>query len=56
MTKIALFSGKIHTATTNFTRPPGVTVATNLNSEKNGRAKNIGEILSASIRPSDVER
>ena len=30
--EIALFSGKIYTAGTNFTRPPVVTVATNLNS------------------------
>ena len=28
MRKIALFSGKIYTAGTNFTRPPVVTVAT----------------------------
>ena len=33
MREIALFSGKIYTAGTNFTRPPVVTVATNLNSE-----------------------
>ena len=33
MQEIALFSGKIYTAGTNFTRPPVVTVATNLNSE-----------------------
>ena len=33
MRGIALFSGKIYTAGTNFTRPPVVTVATNLNSE-----------------------
>ena len=33
MLKIALFSGKIYTAGTNFTRPPVVTVATNLNSD-----------------------
>ena len=32
MREIALFSGKIYTAGTNFTRPPVVTVATNLNS------------------------
>ena len=32
MQEIALFSGKIYTAGTNFTRPPVVTVATNLNS------------------------
>ena len=32
MGEIALFSGKIYTAGTNFTRPPVVTVATNLNS------------------------
>ena len=32
MRKIALFSWKIYTASTNFTRPPVVTVATNLNS------------------------
>ena len=32
MREIALFSGKIYTAETNFTRPPVVTVATNLNS------------------------
>ena len=32
MPEIALFSGKIYTAGTNFTRPPVVTVATNLNS------------------------
>ena len=30
--EIALFSWKIYTAGTNFTRPPVVTVATNLNS------------------------
>ena len=33
MREIALFSGKIYTAGTNFTRPPVVTVATNLNSD-----------------------
>ena len=33
MQEIALFSGKIYTAGTNFTRPPVVTVATNLNSD-----------------------
>ena len=33
MREIALFSGKIYTAGTNFTRPPAVTVATNLSSE-----------------------
>ena len=32
MQEISLFSGKIYTAGTNFTRPPVVTVATNLNS------------------------
>ena len=32
MQEIALFSRKIYTAGTNFTRPPVVTVATNLNS------------------------
>ena len=32
MREIELFSGKIYTAGTNFTRPPFVTVATNLNS------------------------
>ena len=32
MREIALFSGKIYTAGTNFTRSPVVTVATNLNS------------------------
>ena len=32
MQEIALFSGKIYTAGTNFTRPSVVTVATNLNS------------------------
>ena len=32
MREIALFSGKIYTPQTNFTRPPVVTVATNLNS------------------------
>ena len=32
MQEIALFSGKVNTAGTNFTRPPVVTVATNLNS------------------------
>ena len=32
MREIALFSGKIYTAGTNFTRPPVATVATNLNS------------------------
>ena len=32
MREIALFTGKIYTAGTNFTRPPVVTVATNLNS------------------------
>ena len=32
MREIALFSGEIYTAGTNFTRPPVVTVATNLNS------------------------
>ena len=32
MREIALFSGKIYTAGTNFTRPPVVMVATNLNS------------------------
>ena len=31
--EIALFSGKIYTVGKNFTRPPVVTVATNLNSE-----------------------
>ena len=35
MREIALFSGKIYTASTNFTRPPVVTVATNLNSFPN---------------------
>ena len=34
MWEIALFSGKIYTAGTNFTRPPVVKVATNLNSVK----------------------
>ena len=33
MRQIALFSGEIYTAGTNFTQPPVVTVATNLNSE-----------------------
>ena len=33
MREIALFSGKIYTAGTNFTRLPLVTVATNLNSD-----------------------
>ena len=33
MREIALFSGKIYTAGTNFTRLPVVTVATNLNSD-----------------------
>ena len=33
MREIALFSGKIYTAGTNFTRPLVVTVATNLNSD-----------------------
>ena len=32
MQEIALFSGKIYTVGKNFTRPPVVTVATNLNS------------------------
>ena len=32
MREIALFSWKIHTAGTNFTRPPVVMIATNLNS------------------------
>ena len=32
MREIALFSGKIYTVGTNFTRPSVVTVATNLNS------------------------
>ena len=32
MREIVLFSRKIYTAGTNFTRPPVVTVATNLNS------------------------
>ena len=32
MREIVLFSGKIYTAGTNLTRPPVVTVATNLNS------------------------
>ena len=32
MPEIALFSRKIYTAGTNFTRPPVATVATNLNS------------------------
>ena len=36
MPKIVLFSGKIYTAGTNFTRPPVVTVATNLNSVVEG--------------------
>ena len=35
MREIALFSGKIYTADTNFTRPPVATVATNLNSVHN---------------------
>ena len=34
MREIALFSGKIYTAGTNFTRPPVMTVATNLDSVK----------------------
>ena len=34
MRDIALFSRQIYTAGTNFTRPPVVTVATNLNSDK----------------------
>ena len=33
MQEIALFSREIYTPETNFTRPPVVTVATNLNSE-----------------------
>ena len=33
MQEIALFSGKIYTVGKNFTRPPVVTVATNLNSD-----------------------
>ena len=37
MQEIALFSGKFYTAGTNFTRPPVVTVATNLNSEHKGK-------------------
>ena len=36
MREIALFSGKIYTPGTNFTRPPVVTVATNLNSAVEG--------------------
>ena len=32
MREIVLFSGKIYTPVTNLTRPPVVTVATNLNS------------------------
>ena len=34
MQEIAFFSGKIYTAGTNFTRPPVMTVATNLDSVK----------------------
>ena len=37
MREIALFSGKIYTAGTNFTRPPAVTVATNLNSDNKSK-------------------
>ena len=33
MQEINLFSGKIYTASTNFTRPPVITIATNLNSD-----------------------
>ena len=33
MQEIALFSGKIYTVGKNFTRPPVVTIATNLNSD-----------------------
>ena len=33
MQEITLFAGKIYTAGKNFTRPPVVTVATNLNSD-----------------------
>ena len=36
MQEITLFFGKIYTAGTNITRPPVVTVATNLNSAKDG--------------------
>ena len=32
--EIALFSGKIYTGATNFTRPPVMTVATNINSDQ----------------------
>ena len=39
MREITLFSGKIYTAGTNFTRPPVVTVATNLNSGKGARMR-----------------
>ena len=37
MREITLFSRKVYTAGTNFTRPPVVTVATNLNSDHEGR-------------------
>ena len=39
MRDIALISRKIYTAGTNFTRPPVVTVATNLNSAKGFKRK-----------------
>ena len=44
MQEIALFSGKIYTPGTNFTRPPVVTVATNLNSASIDK---ISKLLSA---------
>ena len=37
MREIALFSGKIYSAVTNFTRPLFMTVVTNLNSATHGR-------------------
>ena len=45
MHEIALFSGNIYTAGTNFTRPPVVTVATNLNSELGMMMMTIGRCM-----------
>ena len=45
MQEIALFSGKIYTAGTNFTRPLVVTVATNINSATLPLAIYLVEIL-----------